>query len=115
MIAPVSSEEAQASIRRNTRGLLGRFPNGNPPNHHHHHHQKAIRALAPPRRHQIGALGFPSLAAMGNFRNGWVVDWSMVRRDLEDNHILTGLSDFPITSHFSVVIRNLWALDWSGN
>jgi hypothetical protein len=44
---------------------------------------------------------------MGNSRNGWVVIGPRCAGDLvgknvdvlEDNHILTGLSGFPITSH----------------
>ena len=60
---------------------------------------------------------------MGNFRNGWAVIGPQCVRDLglvgnvhthveKDNHILTGLSGFPITSHFR---SSSVALDWSGS
>ena len=52
--------------------------------------------------------GFPSLAAMGNFRNGWVMIGPRRARDLEDNHILTGLSGYTITSHSPSSLEHLW-------
>jgi hypothetical protein len=71
---------------------------------------KAIRALAPASSNWCP--GFPSLAATGNFRNGWVVIGPMVRRGLDDNHILTGAVRFFHHLAFSIVIRHLWR--WIG-
>ena len=72
--------------------MLGRFPNGNPTITT----KKPIRALA--RRHQIGALAVPSLAAMGNFRNGWVVIGPRCARDLVWPGKCTYIAERIITS-----------------
>src|SRR5271154_564267 len=63
----------------------------------HQHHQSHPRPRLASSNWCPGF--FPGLAAMGNFANGWVVIGPRCARDLEDNHILTGLSGFPITSH----------------